>query len=148
MGVEALSVLLENMYRCGDAARNKVVDTVPRSVRWITDKTPRNAFSPILRRSSGEDIAPEHTELGLFVRSGREESDRNATGEADCASKHAVVEVHNIVDRVHMEFGTDKLCIIAYALSLSVRHGSSALPSVWSAYGAEYCTPTPNRPHI
>jgi hypothetical protein len=37
----------------------------------------------------------------------------------------------------HMEFGTNMLCIIAYALSLTVRHWRFVLMIMWRAYGAE-----------
>jgi hypothetical protein len=37
-GIKAGNVLVkDNMDGCGDAARDRVVDTVPLSVSWVTD---------------------------------------------------------------------------------------------------------------
>jgi hypothetical protein len=141
------------MYRCGDVARNMVIGTFSFSVMWITDANAGEPFSPNLLRSLSDTLAktllPEMRSLdasgALDVRSViRTPLERlNARLNVRLRRLTTVLTAHD-----HTEFGTDMLCIIADALSLSVRHGRFALPSMWWVYGAEYCTSTPNRPHI
>jgi hypothetical protein len=113
--------------------------------------TPRNAFSPSLRRSLPSYLAKTvHPKTRNLGASGAFDMMTviGTRPEITIARLNVRLRRYTIVMIAydHTEFGTDMMCIIGDVLSLNVRQGRSALPSMWWAYGAEYCTPTPNRP--
>jgi hypothetical protein len=120
------------MWWCGEY---RGANVVPRGVSRIAnhDATKRffAEFPTQLVEHFGEGGAPEDAELGCVRCQRRKESEGNTTGEADRAAVSTVAEVHNGVDNARpIEFGTAVLWSIANALSLIVRHGRSALPSM------------------
>jgi hypothetical protein len=97
---EPWNVLLEgNMDRVGDAARDKIVDTVSWGVKWITDHDAAESlvaqFATFFVMHFGEDNAPETAELGRVGRIGREEGEWSDTIWANGAAECAVAEVHD-----------------------------------------------------
>jgi hypothetical protein len=141
------------MDRGGDAACDMVVYTVRWSVKWITDHDAAEClfaqFTTLIVWLFGEDSAPEDAELRRVGRIGRE-VESGTPPERPTARMNERLRRYTTVRTAldHMELRTYMLSVMADALSQNVRHGRSALPSMWWAYGAENCTPTPKRPHI
>jgi hypothetical protein len=120
--------------------------------------TPRNAFSPNLRRIlSGAWAKTVHPKTRNLDASGALDV-RRVIGGFGAPPKRPIARLNVWLRRYitvltahdRMELRIDMLCIMADTLSLIqiVRDGRSALPSMWWAYGAENCTPIPKQSHI
>jgi hypothetical protein len=120
----------DNMGVCGDSACDKVVDTIPCNVKWITD---HDAFCPRLRFSLQDTLAKTmHPKTrNLDASDVRRASGTPQEGLAARLNVRLLRYTNVLTAHNHMEFGTGMLCSIADVLSRTVHQWSSALPSMW-----------------
>jgi hypothetical protein len=136
---EARSVFLkDDMDGGGDTASFRVVHTVPWGVKRVANHDSAKRFSPSFRRSlSGTLAKTVHPKTRNLDASGTDDV-RSVRGMPQVRpTERLYVRLRRyttvLIAHDHIDLGTAMLWSIAEALSRIVRHGRSALPSMWWA---------------